>query len=310
MYKLTKYISAGIRYLTNSDYKFKIDSARGKYNDMPDREYLERRFRAELGKSLDLDNPRTFNEKLQWLKLYNRKPEYTMMVDKYKVREYIARTLGEEYLIPLLGVWDDPDEIDFDALPNQFVLKCNHNSGLGMCICKDKSKLDIPKVKAELRKGLKENYYIRHREWPYKDVQRKIIAEKYLTNDGDESELSDYKVLCFNGKAKLIEIHRGRFSKYHTQDFYDTEWNKTAFEQPGISLSDENMERPPFADKMLELSEKLAEGIPHVRIDWYYTGGGLKFGEITFYDGAGFDGFIDNQDEIIGSWITLPEKTL
>lgn len=310
MYKLTKYISAGIRYLTNSDYKFKIDSARGKYNDMPDREYLERRFRAELGKSLDLDNPRTFNEKLQWLKLYNRKPEYTMMVDKYKVREYIARTLGEEYLIPLLGVWDDPDEIDFDALPNQFVLKCNHNSGLGMCICKDKSKLDIPKVKAELRKGLKENYYIRHREWPYKDVPRKIIAEKYLTNDGDESELSDYKVLCFNGKAKLIEIHRGRFSKYHTQDFYDTEWNKTAFEQPGISLSDENMERPPFADKMLELSEKLAEGIPHVRIDWYYTGGGLKFGEITFYDGAGFDGFIDNQDEIIGSWITLPEKTL
>lgn len=310
MYKLTKYISAGIRYLTNSDYKFKIDSARGKYNDMPDREYLERRFRAELGKSLDLDNPRTFNEKLQWLKLYNRKPEYTMMVDKYKVREYIAQELGEEYLIPLLGVWDDPDEIDFDALPDQFVLKCNHNSGTGMCICKDKSKLDIPKVKAELRKGLKENYYIKHREWPYKDVPRKIIAEKYLTNDGDESELSDYKVLCFNGKAKLIEIHRGRFSKYHTQDFYDTEWNKTAFEQPGLSLSDENMERPPFADKMLELSEKLAEGIPHVRIDWYYTGGRLKFGEITFYDGAGFDGFIDNQDEIIGSWITLPEKTL
>lgn len=310
MYKLTKYISAGIRYLTNSDYKFKIDSARGKYNDMPDREYLERRFRAELGKSLDLDNPRTFNEKLQWLKLYNRKPEYTMMVDKYKVREYIAQALGEEYLIPLLGVWDDPDEIDFDALPDQFVLKCNHNSGTGMCICKDKSKLDIPKVKAELRKGLKENYYIKHREWPYKDVPRKIIAEKYLTNDGDESELSDYKVLCFNGKAKLIEIHRGRFSKYHTQDFYDTEWNKTAFEQPGLSLSDENMERPPFADKMLELSEKLAEGIPHVRIDWYYTGGRLKFGEITFYDGAGFDGFIDNQDEIIGSWITLPEKML
>ena len=310
MYKLTKYISAGIRYLTNSDYRFKIDSARGKYNDMPDREYLQRRFRAELGRDLCLDNPRTFNEKLQWLKLYNRKPEYTMMVDKYKVREYIAQELGEEYLIPLLGVWDDPDEIDFDALPDQFVLKCNHNSGTGMCICKDKSKLDIPKVKAELRKGLKENYYIKHREWPYKDVPRKIIAEKYLTNDGDESELSDYKVLCFNGKAKLIEIHRGRFSKYHTQDFYDTEWNKTAFEQPGLSLSDENMERPPFADKMLELSEKLAEGIPHVRIDWYYTGGRLKFGEITFYDGAGFDGFIDNQDEIIGSWITLPEKTL
>lgn len=146
MIKIKKYCKAAFKYMVNADYRFKIDSARGKYNDMPDREYLQRRFQAELGKSLDLDNPQTFNEKLQWLKLYNRKPEYTMMVDKYKVREYIAQTLGEEYLIPLLGVWDDPDEIDFDALPDQFVLKCNHNSGLGMCICKDKSKLDISKV--------------------------------------------------------------------------------------------------------------------------------------------------------------------
>ncbi len=298
------------KFLQNPATRFACMERLGLFDRMPDEQYLKLKYKSVFGKKLDLDNPQTFNEKLQWLKLHNRKPEYTIMVDKYKVREYIAQELGEEYLIPLLGVWDDPDEIDFDALPDQFVLKCNHNSGLGMCICKDKSKLDIPKVKAELRKGLKQDYYLMGREWPYKDVPRKIIAEKYLTNDGDESELSDYKVLCFNGKAKLIEIHRGRFSKCHTQDFYDTEWNKTAFEQPGISLSDENMERPPFADKMLGLSEKLAEEIPHVRIDWYYTGGRLKFGEITFYDGAGFDGFIDNQDEIIGSWITLPEKAL
>lgn len=307
---MNRYIRMLKQFVLDPKVRFGYLTSAGFYNHMSDEEYLSRKYQLYFGQKPNLQNPQTFNEKLQWLKLYNRKPEYTMMVDKYKVREYIAQELGEEYLIPLLGVWDDPDEIDFDALPDQFVLKCNHNSGLGMCICKDKSKLDIPKVKAELRKGLKQDYYLTGREWPYKDVPRKIIAEKYLTNDGDESELSDYKVLCFNGKAKLIEIHRGRFSKYHTQDFYDTEWNKTAFEQPGLSLSDENMERPPFADKMLELSEKLVEGIPHVRIDWYYTGGRLKFGEITFYDGAGFDGFIDNQDEIIGSWITLPEKKL
>lgn len=213
MIKIKKYCKAAFKYMVNADYRFKIDSARGKYNDMPDREYLQRRFQAELGKSLDLDNPQTFNEKLQWLKLYNRKPEYTMMVDKYKVREYIAQTLGEEYLIPLLGVWDDPDEIDFDALPDQFVLKCNHNSGLGMCICKDKSKLDISKVRAELRKGLKENYYIRHREWPYKDVPRKIIAEKYMVDDSNCGELTDYKFFCFNGVPKFMYISNDNSEK-------------------------------------------------------------------------------------------------
>ena len=175
-----KYLLAGIKYLTNSDYRFLIDSGRGKYNDMPDKEYLQRKFRAKLGTSLNLDCPQTFNEKLQWLKIYNRTPEYTVMVDKYKVRDYIAQMLGEEYLIPLLGVWDDPEDIDFDALPNRFVLKCNHNSGSGMCICKDKSKLNIAKVKAGLRKGLKQDYYLTGREWPYKDVPRKIIAEKYM----------------------------------------------------------------------------------------------------------------------------------
>ena len=144
---------------------------------MPDATFLKLAYKSRMGRKLDLDNPQTFNEKLQWLKLYDRRPEYTMMVDKYKVRDYIAEKLGEEYLIPLLGVWDDPDEIDFDALPNQFVLKCNHNSGLGMCICKDKTKLDIEKVKEELRKGLKQDYYLTGREWPYKDVLRKIICE-------------------------------------------------------------------------------------------------------------------------------------
>lgn len=307
---MNKYIRVIKNFCADKTIRFSYLTKLGVFNGLSDEQYLKLKYKNVFGRNLDLENPKTFNEKLQWLKLYNRKPEYTVMVDKYKVREYIAQMIGEEYLIPLLGVWDDPDEIDFDALPDQFVLKCNHNSGTGMCICKDKSKLDIEKVKKELRKGLKEDYYLKFREWPYKDVPKRIIAEQYLSNDEKSDELSDYKVLCFNGEPKLIEIHRGRFSGHHTQDFYDVNWNKTEFEQPEDPLSDEIMKKPVFADKMLELSRTLAENIPHVRIDWYYTGGKLLFGEITFFDGSGFCPFIDNQDEILGSWITLPQKTV
>ena len=211
-------------------------------------------------------------------------------------------------MIHLIGVWDDPDEIDFDTLPDQFVLKCNHNSGLGMCICKDKSKLDISKVKAELRKGLKQNYYLTGREWPYKDVPRKIICEKYMQDDSKTGNLADYKVLCFNGEPRLVEIHRGRFEGVHTQDFYNEDWVKTDIEQPELPLSDEIMQRPPFADEMFRLSRILAKNIPHVRVDWYYTGGRLYFGELTFFDGSGFGAFEDNQDMELGSWMKLPEK--
>ena len=261
-----------------------------------------------MGTPLHLDAPQTFNEKLQWLKLYDRKPEYTMMVDKYRVREYIAQKIGAEYLIPLLGVWDSPDEIDFAALPEQFVLKCNHNSGLGMCICKDKSTLDLRKVRRELRKGLRQDYYLPGREWPYKDVPRKIIAEKYMVDTDGGDELSDYKVLCFNGVPKLIEVHKGRFGNQHTQDFYDANWDKTAFNQPDMPTSDEVMVKPVFMDEMLALSQVLSQGIPHVRVDWYYANHRLFFGELTFFDGSGFDPFDGEQDLEIGSWLALPEK--
>lgn len=296
------------KFAIDSDYRFQILANKGKFNTLSDERYLKRKYKAIMGYPLNLDNPITFNEKLQWLKLHDRRPEYTMMVDKYKVRDYIAEKLGEEYLIPLLGVWDDPDEIDFDALPNQFVLKCNHNSGLGMCICKDKTKLDIKKVKKDLRKGLKQDYYLTGREWPYKDVKPRIIAEQYMQDDGGKEELSDYKVLCFNGEPKLIEVHRGRFGGGHTQDFYDTDWNKTLFNQPDVPMSDEVMDKPVFAEEMLMLSRKLSAGIPHVRVDWYYTNGHLYFSELTFFDSSGFDPFMDDQDTEIGSWLVLPEK--
>jgi len=299
--------SQKIKKLLKNPYKLFVPLGyKGMLGWMKDETYLKLIYRGIIGKKLNLDNPQTFNEKLQWMKLYNRKPEYTMMVDKYAVREYIKEQLGEEFLIPLISVWDSPDEIDFDALPDQFVLKCNHNSGTGMCICTDKSKLDIEAVKEDLRKGLKEDYYATSREWPYKNVKRKIIAEKYMVDESG-TELKDYKILCFNGEPKLIQMHSGRFSTVHTQDYYDTEWNRLEILQ-GCPMAEKAWDKPEFLKEMLELSKKLSEGIPHVRVDWYYVENHLYFGELTFFDASGFDEFEpDEYNTIIGSWITLPE---
>lgn len=278
---------------------------------IPDVLYLKMAYKFYMGKRLNLNNPQTYNEKLQWLKLYNRKPEYTMMVDKVKVRDYVADKIGKEYLIPIIGVWNSPDEIDFNKLPNQFVLKCNHNSGTGMCICKDKTQLDFEEVRRNLQKGLYENYYYLGREWPYKNVQRKIIGEKYMVDESGE-ELRDYKVLCYNGEPRLIELHQGRFTDHQSQDYYDINWNKTSISQNGTSVykaTDSTFPKPKNLDIMLDLSRVLAKGIPHVRVDWYLVDGKLFFGELTFFDGSGFDPFDNQEDDLmIGSWIDLPSK--
>lgn len=302
-------LEKGIKFLTDCDYRFNYLSAKGVFNNMPDREYLEKIFKAVMGYPLNLDNPQTFNEKLQWLKLYDHKPEYTMMVDKYRVRDYIAEQLGEEYLIPLLGVWDDPDEIDFSQLPDQFVLKCNHNSGLGMCICKDKSKLNIEQVKKELRKGLAQDYYLTGREWPYKDVPRKIICEKYMI-DHSQEELKDYKVHNFNGIPKVILVCSERFSETGLrEDFYDTNWEKIDLKRPDHDSSYKAMDRPKELDKMLAFSEKLAEKHPFMRTDFYEVNGALYFGEITMYPASGFSKFEPEKwDNTFGNWIELPEN--
>lgn len=263
-----------VKYVTNPAARFSYNNALGVYKKMDDKIFLERAFRYNLGYELDLDNPKTFNEKLQWLKLHDRRPEYTIMVDKYKVRDYIAEKLGEEYLIPLLGVWDDPDEIDFNALPNQFVLKCNHNSGLGMCICKDKSKLDIKKVKEELRKGLAQDYYLTGREWPYKDVPRKIICEKYMVDESGY-ELKDYKFYCFNGKVKLVMINSDRMSNERTKaDYFDENFSHLDFTW-GYENAKVMPQKPKNFENMKELAEKLANGIPQVRVDFYQTPAGI-----------------------------------
>lgn len=275
-------------------------------NWLPDKVFLEAAFRARFGRKLNLNNPETFNEKLQWLKLYNRKPEYTKMVDKYLVRDYVKEKIGEEYLIPLLGVWDDPEKIDFNELPMQFVLKCNHNSGLGMCICKDKNSLDINKVKEELKKGINQNYYLTSREWPYKDVPRRIIAEKYMVDESGY-ELKDYKFYCFDGKVKLVMINSDRMSSEKTKaNYFDENYQPLDFVW-GYENAEIPPQKPEKFEEMKYLAEKLSEGITHVRIDFYQTPSGIYFGEITFFDGSGFDAIEPIEwDYKIGSWFKLP----
>lgn len=279
---------------------------KGVLNFLPDELFLMIRYHQIAGKRLNLNNPLTFNEKLQWLKLHDRRPEYTIMVDKYAVRKYIADTIGEEYLIPLLGVWDSPDEIDFDALPDQFVLKCNHNSGIGLCICKDKSKLDIKKVKKELWKGLKQDYYLTGREWPYKNVPRKIIAEKYMVDESGY-ELKDYKFFCFNGepKALFVATDRNKPNEEVKFDFYDLDWNRLPMKQ-GHPNSSANIAKPKSFDRMIEISRILSKGIPHVRVDLYDINGHIYFGELTFSHFSGFVPFQPEEwDYTFGAWLQL-----
>lgn len=256
---------------------------------LPDKAYLKIKYRLIMGKKLNLKSPKTMNEKLQWLKLYNRNPKYTIMADKYKARDYISEKLGEEYLIPLLGVWDNPDDIDFDKLPDKFVLKCNHNSGLGMCICKDKSKLDIKKVKKELKKGLKQNYYKTGREWPYKDIPRKIICEKYMTDDNQDC-LTDYKFFCFNGNVDSVMLCIDRNIGSPKFYFFDKEWNLKRLNVRGKNAPEGfSLPKPEGMDKMFEIAEKLSKGHAFLRVDLYYANNQIYFGETTFFPQSGFD---------------------
>lgn len=295
----------------DSDYRFQVFATRGLHNYMDDGKYIKKMFKYMMGYDLDLDNPKTFNEKIQWLKLYDRRPEYTMMVDKYEVRKYIADKLGKEYLIPLLGVWDNPDEIDFASLPNQFVLKCNHNSGLGMCICKDKSALNIARVKEKLRKGLKQNYYLTAREWPYKNVQRRIIGEKYMVHESKpDKALVDYKFFCFNGVADSVMVCLDRETGNPKFYFFDKKWNLKRYNEHGKDTPhDFTLPRPRCIETMFSIAEILSEGIPYVRVDLYYINGKTYFGELTFFPDSGFDSnLLMETDYYWGNMLVLPER--
>lgn len=256
---------------------------------IPDKAYLKLCYFLKLHKRLNLKNPQTFNEKLQWLKLYNRKPEYTTMVDKYRVRDYIKEKIGEEYLIPLVGgPWESAEEIDFDALPDQFVLKCNHDSG-SVVICRDKKTFDIEAARKKLDDCVKHNFWYLGRERPYKNVKPCIIAEKYMV-DESESELKDYKVFNFDGKPEMIQVDFGRF-KNHKRNLYDTDWQyiKAAAEYP--TDPEIKIDRPRQLAQMLRLAGILSKEIPFLRTDFYSIEDKLYFGELTFFHGSGFEKF-------------------
>ena len=299
------------KFFINKQFRFAVYKRFGLYKNISDEKYIKKAFKVLMGKKLNLENPRTFNEKLQWLKLYDRKPIYTTMVDKCEVKKYVADIIGEEYIIPNIGVWNSPQEIDFDELPSRFVLKCNHNSGLGMYICKDKSKLsekDVKTIRRNLEKGIKQDYYKTNREWPYKNVPRKILAETYLENPS--GGLIDYKVHCFNGEPKFILVCSERFGKNGLcEDFVTLSWEKLPFKRPNIRTSETLMERPKELDKVLQLSKVLSKNIPFVRVDFYIVNGKIYFSEMTFFPASGFGLFEPDQwDEIIGDYLTLPNK--
>ena len=299
-----KSFSDMVRLVYDSNYRWRFLSVYGKYNNLNDESFLKKAFRCYMGKELNLDNPQTFNEKLQWLKLYDRKPGYTTMVDKYAVKKYVADIIGEEYIIPTLGVWNHFDEIDFDKLPNHFVLKCTHDSG-GIVICKDKNKLDLKSAKKKIEKCLKRNYYWSSREWPYKDVKPRIIAEPYM-EDSNAHELIDYKFMCFNGKVKCSFTCSERFSKDGLKvTFFDKDWNVMPFERH-YPVSKNSPKKPINYDKMIQFSEQLSKGIPFVRVDFYEINGQLYFGELTFYPGGGFEEFTPEEwDYKLGDFLKL-----
>lgn len=293
------------KYILDSDYRFIINNSLGLTNKIDDLNFLKKKFKIHMGYELDLNTPKTYNEKLQWLKIYDRNPKYTNLVDKYEVKNLIASLIGEEYIIPTLGVWNTFDEIDFNILPNQFVLKCTHDSG-GIVICHDKSQFDFKKAKKKLTKSLRKNYFYQHREWPYKNVKPRIIAEKYI-NDSITGELRDYKFFAFNGKVKAMFIvtNRALGKKSMCLDFYDNHFNHLPFTR-SYPNADIPPEKPLNFEIMIELSEKLSVDIPHVRIDFYEVDEKIFFGEMTFFPGSGFEPFDDIKwDEQFGEWIDI-----
>ena len=273
---------------------------------VPDKWYLTIQYRCFCGKFINWKNPKTFNEKLQWLKVYNRKPEYTMMVDKVKVKDYVAQKIGEQYVIPTLGVWDKPEDIDFDALPNLFVLKCNHDSG-SICICRDKKTFDKAKAISKLKAAMKRDMYWDGREWPYKNVKPRILAEKFMVDES--GHLRDYKFYCFNGEPKVFLVATDRFSAHGTYfDYFDMDGNNLPFSQGGEN-NPVTPALPSNFEEMKSIARKLSKGIPHVRIDLYCVEGKVYFGEYTFFDSSGFEKFTPQEwDETLGGWLTLPAK--
>lgn len=256
-----------------------------KGSDKADERYLKMLFQYRLKRKLDFSKPVTFNEKLQWMKIYDKNDLYTKLVDKYEVRKFVEEKIGKDYLVPLLGVWDSFHEIEFNDLPQSFVLKCTHDSG-GLVVCKNKDELDLLNAEKKIMRCLKRNYYINSREWPYKNVPHRIIAEKFI---GKIDELPvDYKFFCFDGKIDSVMLCMGRELGRPEFIFFDTDWNRLQYQGYEPELK-EPIVKPKNFEVMIEVVKKLAEGLREVRVDLYNIDGKIYFGEMTFFNQSGFD---------------------
>lgn len=273
------------------------------FNLCPDKLYIKLKYRLIMGKKLDLVNPKTYNEKLQWLKLYDRNPLYSKLVDKYEVRKYIKQKIGEEYLIPLIEIYDSFDEIDFNKLPEKFVLKCTHDSG-SVVVCNDKNLIEINEIEKNIKKALGINFYYYGREWPYKNVKPRIVCEKML-----DSKIIDYKIFCFNGKPKFLYVGQGLVSDHSLKiDFYDLEWNVMDFKRSDYDSFEKKLDKPVRFDEMIKIAEELSENIPFVRIDLYEVDSKIYFSEFTFTPAGGYLPFEPIEyDKKIGELLQLPE---
>lgn len=276
---------------------------------IPDAVYLKIAFRLSMKQRLNLKDPKTFSEKQQWLKMHDRNPDYTRMVDKYEAKNYIAQRAGEAYVIPTYGVWERFEDIDFDSLPDQFVLKCTHDSG-GLVICRDKAKLDMNKARKNIQESLKRNYYWLSREWPYKNVKPRIIAEKLMSDEKQQTSLVDYKFYCFNGEPKFMYISEG-LEDHRTAriSFVNMDWTPAPFQRTDYTPFEQLPPKPEHFDTMVELARQFSKGIPFLRVDMYEIGGKLYFSELTFFPTSGYTHIKPELwDRRIGDWLTLPEK--
>lgn len=306
-------IKRGVNYLLRNRMQFCDSIVKNFFSWLPDKVYLSLRYRCQMGRWINWKNPKKYQEKLQWLKVYNRQKRCTEMVDKVAVKDYVARIIGEKYIIPTLGVWDSFNEIDFEKLPNQFVLKTNNGGGsMGVVVCTNKSVLDKESAKKQLELSLKGSIYKSYREWPYKDVKPKIFAEAFMEDDSEFNKggLVDYKFTCFNGKADNVMVCCGRQTGETKFYFFDQAWNLLPLNKRGKETNPNfKLPKPDCMDEMFEIAGKLSEGFPFLRVDLYYINDRPYFGETTFFPASGFDPNILPETEILfGDKILLPNE--
>ena len=274
---------------------------------LSDKSYIKLYYRLRVGRKLNMDNPTTLNEKLQWMKFNYRFPLQSIVSDKLLVRDYVKEKIGEEYLIPLLGSWEKYDDIDFSLLPKQFVLKCNHDSG-GLVVCTDKDKLNHSEARCKIEKSLKSNFFYIGREYQYRNIKPMILCEKFISDTGKVP--MDYKIYCFNGVPDVILVCRDRFSKNtHRASylFFDQEWIFQPLNKGDEDLQNTNIPKPENLDEMVEIAKKLSRDFLFARIDLYNIGGKIYFGEITLSPNSGFDPDIKYETDLMfGQKLKIP----